>query len=54
MLGEILALASSMQNSAISFDGLHPGFALGRSIRNSLGAENLQQAYKLCNFYLYF
>lgn len=44
MSGEILALVRSMQNLAISFDGPHPGFALGMSIHNSLGAENLQQA----------
>lgn len=28
MLGEILALAMSMQNSAIGFDGPHPGFSM--------------------------
>lgn len=44
MLGETLALARSVQNSAIGFDGPHPGFSLGMSIHNSLGAENLQQA----------
>lgn len=44
MLGETLALARSVQNSAIGFDGSHPGFSLGMSIHNSLGAENLQQA----------
>lgn len=44
MVGEILALVRSVQNSAIGFNGTHPGFSLGMSIHNSLGAENLQQA----------